>query len=412
MKMTPSQRLFFHFSKLVFAPASRMGTSSWTIGSILPSYSSRSPTLHWPKTWTESADRPNRDTPPATRSPPAGSDTQNVAWKRQLPGSGWSSPIHVDGRVYLTTADPADGPLSLRTLCLDASSGDTIWNKQVFSISDPKNIHNKNSNASPTPVFENGRLYIHSATWAPLASTSKAIPSGPTPDSPTHRHGNGGCPEISGDHLIFSCDGARDPFVVALDKNTGKIAWKKPRSSDAKKKFSFSTPLTIEVDGKKQLVTCGSNIVQALDPQTGEEIWHVNYTGYSVVPRPVFAHGLVYISTSFDNPVAMAIRPDGSGDVSETHVAWTAPKRAPNTPSTLVVGDEFYMVSDGGIGLLPRRQIRRNPLPGTRQRPGLRLPTLRRRPYLHPGRARQSRPSSSPAKNSRSSPKTTSTKNP
>ncbi len=89
------------------------------------------------------------------------SDTQNVAWKRELPGAGWSSPIHVDGRVYLTTADDSAGPLSLRTLCLDAKSGDTIWNKQVFSVSDAKKIHKKNSNASPTPVFENDRLYVH-----------------------------------------------------------------------------------------------------------------------------------------------------------------------------------------------------------------------------------------------------------
>ncbi|MDG2122180.1 MAG: PQQ-binding-like beta-propeller repeat protein [Verrucomicrobiales bacterium] len=321
-----------------------------TIGSILPFVFLSLAHASLAENWTEFRGPTKQGHATGNSFPTRWSDTQNVAWKRQLPGSGWSSPIHVDGRVYLTTADSADGPLSLRTLCLDASSGDTIWNKQVFSISDPKNIHNKNSNASPTPVFENGRLYIHFGHMGTACLNLEGDPIWTnTGLAYPPVHGNGGCPEISGDHLIFSCDGARDPFVVALDKNTGKIAWKKPRSSDAKKKFSFSTPLTIEVDGKKQLVTCGSNIVQALDPQTGEEIWHVNYTGYSVVPRPVFAHGLVYISTSFDNPVAMAIRPDGSGDVSETHVAWTAPKRAPNTPSTLVVGDEFYMVSDGGI---------------------------------------------------------------
>ena len=150
-------------------------------------------------------------------------------------------------------------------------------------------------------------------------------------------------------HLIFSCDGASDPFVIALHKRTGEVMWKTPRATDAVKTFSFSTPLLIQVDGRPQVISPGSNCVVAYDPGTGVEIWRVRYDGYSVVPRPVYGHGLVYISTAFDSPVAMAIRPDGQGDVTDTHVAWTARRSAPNTPSLLLVDDYLYMVSDRGV---------------------------------------------------------------
>jgi outer membrane protein assembly factor BamB len=90
--------------------------------------------------------------------------------------------------------------------------------------------------------------------------------------------------------------------------------------------------------------------VCAYDPADGRELWRVRYgEGYSVVPRPVFAHDLLFLSTGFDRPAVLAVRPDGSGDVTDSHVAWTIPKAAPNTPSLLVVGDEIYFVSDAGF---------------------------------------------------------------
>jgi outer membrane protein assembly factor BamB len=162
-------------------------------------------------------------------------------------------------------------------------------------------------------------------------------------------HGNGGSPALVDGLLIYSCDGAKDPFVVALDAQTGKVQWKFQRPGDPPKKFSFCTPLVIEVAGKQQVIIPGSGIVNALDPQTGAEIWSVKHGGYSVIPRPVYGHGLVYFSTSYDSPVVLAVRPDGHGDVTETHVAWEAKKGAPHTPSLLLVGDELYMLADKGI---------------------------------------------------------------
>jgi outer membrane protein assembly factor BamB len=168
-------------------------------------------------------------------------------------------------------------------------------------------------------------------------------------------HGNGGSPALVGEPgkqlLVFNCDGGKDPFMAALDAQTGDVRWKTPRSVKSKAPFSFSTPLAIEEGGRTQIVSPASGFVGGYDPADGRELWRVLYgQGYSVVPRPAFAHGLLYVSSGFDSAVLYAIRPQAAkGDVSKSHVAWTIRKGAPNTPSPLVAGDELYMISDGGI---------------------------------------------------------------
>ncbi len=276
--------------------------------------------------------------------------SKNVAWKTPIPGLGWSSPALRNGRLYVTTAMLGeDKSISLRALCLQALSGEILWNKEIFS-GVAGYVHSKNSHASPTPLLEGERLYVHFGAQgtACLDLTGEVLWRNTELNYPPV-HGGGGSPILVDDALIFSCDGASDPFVVALDKSTGKILWKVSRQTDANKKFSFSTPLLIKVNGKKQVVSPGSNAICAYDPATGREIWRVHYDGYSVIPCPVYGHGLVFTSTSFDHPVVMAIRPDGQGDVTATHVAWTSNRSAPNTPSLLLVGDELYMVADSGI---------------------------------------------------------------
>jgi outer membrane protein assembly factor BamB len=155
-----------------------------------------------------------------------------------------------------------------------------------------------------------------------------------------------------GENLIFTCDGAADPFVVALDRKTGALRWKVQRDNAGEpKKFAFCTPLAIEVGKSTQVVVPGAGIVNSLDPATGRVIWSAKYpNGYSVVPRPVYGHGMVFFSSGFDKPVLMAIKADGKGDVTETHVAWKLEKGAPLDPSPLLVGDELYTVSDQGLG--------------------------------------------------------------
>jgi outer membrane protein assembly factor BamB len=106
----------------------------------------------------------------------------------------------------------------------------------------------------------------------------------------------------------------------------------------------------IRVGERDEVVSVGAYRAAAYDPQTGREIWRVGYAdGFSNVPRPVFGHGLVYIATGFQQPSLLAVRADGAGDVTKTHVAWTLRRAAPLTPSPLLVGDELYVVNDGGI---------------------------------------------------------------
>jgi outer membrane protein assembly factor BamB len=280
---------------------------------------------------------------------------RNVAWKQAIPGSGWSSPVVSGGRVYLTAAVPVEKSptkdLSLRALCLDAKSGRVVWDVEAIRQNGARvpGIQSKNSNASPTPIVAGKRLYVHFGHLgtACLDLDGKVIWR-QTELRYAPVHGNGGSPILVDDLLIFSIDGDDKQCVVALGAADGRVKWKTDRRSRAYKKFSFHTPLLIEVNGKQQVISAGSDVASAYDPKTGEEIWHVRYEGYSVIPRPVYGHGLLYIVTGYDRPSLIAVRPDGKGDVTNTHVAWRMTRNAPHTPSPLLVGDELYTVSDGG----------------------------------------------------------------
>jgi outer membrane protein assembly factor BamB len=237
-------------------------------------------------------------------------------------------------------------------LCLDAKKGKILWDKEVFRQDGSKapGIHRKNSHASPTPLVYGGRLYVHFGHQgtACLDLTGKVLWKNKSfKYEPVH--GNGGSPILVDNALVFSCDGGEEAFVVALNCKTGKVLWKTDRSVDAVKKFSFGTPLLITVKGQKQIISPGSNMVGAYDPKTGKEIWRVRYDGYSVIPRPVYGQGLLFICTGYNFPSLLAIRPDGKGDVTATHVAWTTRRAAPHTPSPVLVGSELYMVSDRGM---------------------------------------------------------------
>ena len=252
------------------------------------------------------------------------SPTSHIAWKAPVAGVGWSSPVVVGDRIFLTSAvslsgkEEATADRSLRVLALDAATGKTVWDVELFQAKAPR-AHRKNSHASPTPVYEDGKLYVH---FGHLGTACLNAANGQTAwatqsfaYSPVH--GNGSSPVLFEDLLIFSADAETEPKVIALDKATGTQRWAFARQSDAKKKFSFCTPLVIDVNGQKQLISPGSGVVNALNPKTGEEIWRCYYDqGYSVVPRPVYAHGMIFLSSGYDKPVLYAIKVDSKGDVT------------------------------------------------------------------------------------------------
>jgi len=308
------------------------------------------------ESWPEFRGPTGQGIVPSGNLPLEWSTTKNVVWKQPIPGSGWSSPVVVNSRIYLTTSVPQESDSkkdqSLGALCLDATSGKILWQTEVFhqdGLSAP-GIHRKNSHASPTPLVDGQRLFVHFGHQGTgcLDLSGKVLWQN-TSLKYAPVHGNGGSPILVDNAIIFNCDGGDQCFVVALDRESGKVLWKTARPGETNRRFSFCTPLLIMVNGQKQVVSPGSGVVSALDPNTGQEIWRVDYEGYSVVPRPVFGHGLVFVCTGFDSPGLLAIRPDGRGNVTKSHVAWTTRKDVSLTPSPLLVGEELYMVSDKGI---------------------------------------------------------------
>ncbi len=276
---------------------------------------------------------------------------KNVKWKVPVPGQGWSSPVIDNKNIYLTAAVPSGDGYVLKVIGLDSRTGKILWQTPVFEQpGDAPGIHGKNSHASPTPVLVGGRLYVHFGhqgtacrdTGGAILWKNQTIQNAPV-------HGNGGSPVVSGNRLVFSVDGADQAFVVALDTRDGSEVWRRERSSNATRKFSFSTPAITKANGVTQVISPGTDVVHSLDLRVGSVIWKVSYDGYSGIPRPVFGHGMVYMATGYGTPNVLAIALDGKGDVTDTHLRWRLQKGAPHTPSLLLVEDEIYMVSDRGI---------------------------------------------------------------
>jgi outer membrane protein assembly factor BamB len=290
----------------------------------------------------------------ATGLPTRWSATENVRWKTAVPGEGWSSPIASGKRIFLTAAVPAGPSHSLHALALEADGGAIAWDTEIFDklVEELAQMHPKNSHASPTGIVDGKRLFVHfgahgtaclSCDDGQILWKTRAIAYHP-------QHGSGGSPVLVDGVLVYSCDGVDVQFVVGLDARTGAVRWKQPRPAcDEPKRFAFSTPLVIEVGGETQVVSPAAHGAVAYDPQTGRERWRVRYSGYSVVPRPVYGLGLVFITTSYDSSSMLAVRPDGHGDVTDSHVAWKQSKAMPYTPSPLLVEDELYLVNDAGI---------------------------------------------------------------
>jgi outer membrane protein assembly factor BamB len=282
-----------------------------------------------------------------TGLPLAWSESQNIAWKTPVPGRGWSSPVVAGGRAWVTTSVRENGA-SLRAIAYDVATGRQVVNVEIFHRRSADLTNPKNSHASPTPIVAGDRVYVHFGAEGTAALTTSGEIVWKARFSYESQHGNGGSPVLYDDLLIFSCDGSNDAFVVAVDARTGKVRWKTPRRQPWDQ--AYSTPLVIRVGDRDQLVSVGAYRAAAYDPRSGKEIWRVSYAdGFSNVPRPVFGRGLVYIATGFQQPSLLAVRPDGSGDITRTHVAWTLTRGAPLTPSPLIVGDELYVVNDGGI---------------------------------------------------------------
>ena len=283
------------------------------------------------------------------------SETENVAWKTAVPGRGWSSPIIGGNLVWLTTAvtDHVTGT-SLRLLAYDTGTGKLETDAEVFFIDNTTLLNQKNSFASPTPVIDpdGERVYVHFGAQGTAAVAAGRDSAGEvlwrTRFPYTSQHGNGGSPILHDGLLIVSIDGYDTAFLVAVDARTGEERWRSVRAAPISQ--AYSTPLAIEVGDTSQIVNVSAFRASAHEPGTGREIWRVEYPGgFSNVSRPVHGHGLVYLSTGFNEPVLLAVRPTGKGNVTDSEIAWRLRRGAPLTVSPILVGNELYTVTDSGI---------------------------------------------------------------
>lgn len=306
------------------------------------------------------------------------STTENIAWRTEIPGRGWSSPIVIRDRIWLTAAEPVSlpederkdkltkhkwgpdefqthGSVQLLAVELDARSGKLLRRIDLATLDNPAPIHFVNSYASPTPVANQRHMVCH---FGSLGTYAVALDTGAVVwkqrfevDEIT---GPGSSPVLWRNLAIFPCDGADQQFVVALDVATGKIAWRTPRPTitlpESKHRRAFSTPLVVRHDERDELIVPGAQWIVSYDPATGRELWRVNFgDGHAIVPRPVHRDGVVYVCTGYPKPKLWAIRLGGAGDVTESHVRWTFDKQVPEVSSPLVRGGELYFVSVIGV---------------------------------------------------------------
>ena len=306
--------------------------------------------------WTEFRGPAGSGHSDATGLPREWSETKNVVWKTPIHGRGWSSPVVWGKQVWLTTGTPDGKELSV--LCVDRESGKIVLDHKLFTVAKPDEMwRGFNSYASPTPVIEEGRIYVHYGTYGTACIDTKSMKAIWARDdlSCNHWRGAGSSPILFENLLILTFDGYDVQYLVALDKKTGKTVWKSDRShdfgtDDGDRKKGYATPIIIDVAGKPQLITPASYAVVSLDPHTGKVLWWIKTAGHSPAMRSLYGHGLVY-ATSGAGKELIAIRPDGKGDVTASHIAWKTNKGIGHKPSPVLVDDLLYVVSDNAAAV-------------------------------------------------------------
>jgi outer membrane protein assembly factor BamB len=280
-------------------------------------------------------------------------DSTNVVWKTAIPGRGWSSPVLLNKKLWMTTASP-DGK-EYRVIGVHSETGKIVHDVKVFEVVPTQETHPLNSFASPTPVVEAGRVYVHFGTYgtACLDTESGKVLWQRTDIHCDHGVGPGSSPIVYKDLLILTMDGMDFQFLEALDKKSGRTVWKKSRiidfgdlTPDCHK--AFSTPIVAKVDGIDQLISAGPHVLEAYQPLTGELIWKVRYEGFSTSVRPVIGNGMIFINTGFGQSWLMGIRLGGKGDMTDQSIVWSGKKNMTARSSQLYIDGLLYMVNTAG----------------------------------------------------------------
>lgn len=278
-------------------------------------------------------------------------DVADAIWKTAVPGIGHASPIVCGDRILTVTGVPEK--LDRMLLCFDRATGDILW-QQVVVHGPLEKLHLQNSYASGTPTTDGKRVYVTFRVGDDIVVAAHDIVDGKQlwqiqPGTHKGEWGFSNEPVLFEDKLIVDGDGKGDSFLIAVSRADGKTLWRVDR---ANRGISYSAPFIREMAGRTQMIQCGDRCVTSFDPQTGQPLWTVDGPSQEFVATPVYSEktGLVYISSSWPKRHLLAIRPDGSGNVTDTHIVWRDDKGAPYVPSMIVAGDFLLGINNSGIG--------------------------------------------------------------
>lgn len=313
--------------------------------------------------WTEFRG-PNRDGLTDAEVPVKWGEGEKVVWKKEIHGLGWSTPLILEGKIWITTATEKGHQMSI--LCLDEKSGEVLLDRVFITNDNPEPLaNNLNTYASPTGVVEPGNAWFSFGSYGTICLDTKTFETVWQRRDLTCSHWRGPASSLAmwEDKLILTMEGADQQYFVALDKNTGETLWRRDRSTAYKDekdgipansgdmRKSFSTPIFVPVGDTVQMIVNGAKACWAYDVATGDEIWHVPYETHSPSSRCVYSPetGMVYINTGLGKAEVWAIRlePGMKGDVKGTHVVWSIFQRTPKRSSPVIVNGLLFMANDG-----------------------------------------------------------------
>jgi outer membrane protein assembly factor BamB len=309
--------------------------------------------------------------------PETWSTAEHVAWRVEIPGRGWSSPIVWGSRVFVTTAvaegdtempkkglylggnrdTPSDKVHLWKLYCVDCNSGKILWDVVAHQGVPRYALHIKNSHASETPVTDGERVYAYfgnvglfcydldgNLLWSKKWETAKT----------RYNWGTAASPVLYKDRLYIINDNDEQSFLVALDTKTGEQAWRVDRDE----KTNWATPCLWENDRRTELVTSGTGKVRSYD-LAGRPLWELAGTTSIAIPTPFAADGLLYVAGGFVGDSVRplyAIRPGASGDITLTDhqssnefIAWCQEKAGPYNPTPIVYQGYVYVLYDRGL---------------------------------------------------------------
>jgi outer membrane protein assembly factor BamB len=275
--------------------------------------------------------------------------TSNLVWKTELPGRGHASPIVYGERLFTVTA--VTEAQERRLLCLERTSGRILWQQTVLNAP-LEGKHALNSFASSTPATDGHLVYVAFLDRDQLLVAAYDFDGfqrwAVHPGKFASMHGFCSSPILYRNKVILNGDHDGDSYLVALDRTNGRTLWKTPRDNHTR---SYCAPLIREMGGRQQMVLSGDICVASFDPDTGKRYWIIDGPTEQFVASPVYSlqTSLVYITGGFPDHHILAIKPDGNGNVTQTHIAWRTTRGAAYVPSPILEGSCFLVVSDSGV---------------------------------------------------------------